>query len=345
MSRSVPSLLRSRPRRLAAGALVFLGLAGAVYGFWWHHMAGRVRAGLERWQEQAVAAGWRIGAGTVDVGGFPGAIRVTIAAPDVTDPAGNRWEGPPVTLSLPLFGLGRLHADAAGRHRVTLASGRSIPVTVSRAAIDAEIGWDGPGEVSIEAQGVSADTVTVALITLRGQAVRGRPAAGEAWDLSLTARELRLPDDLRLPFGTTVTSARVDALIEGAAVFRKGLSLTPQALASWRDAGGRVDLQEAEIVWPPLSLGGTGSLSLDARLQPVLKSDCTLRGLFPALDRLVGEGWMTPRDRALAGLVLGLLARPGRDGKPELQVPVSLSGGRLSVGSVPILTVPELTWK
>ena len=140
-----------------------------------------------------------------------------------------------------------------------------------------------------------------------------------ALDLTIKARDMVVPDRLALPLGNRIAEATLEARLMGA--------LPPgpvaQSLAAWRDGGGTVEVTRLRIVHGPLSLQGTGTMALDAELQPIGAFTVKIRGFVKTIGLLRQRGIMRSRDAITAQLVLGVLAKPAEDGgPPTLNLPL-----------------------
>jgi hypothetical protein len=314
----------------------------ACYGLWWRHLAGEIRQELAGFVTQRNAQGWTIGTGEVGITGFPFRLLVTVTAPSVVDPRGNRWEGPPIVVAVPPMAMTHPHIEASGSHRVQLRDMPPLTVTVGRASADLVIGTDGTGSATIGLADIGGDLITAGGLTVEVHRLVSGPVPHEraSWDADLRAERVTLLDDPGAPFGRQVEALHLHARLMGS--LRSG-ALT-DSLAGWRDDGGTVEIDSLALAWPPFGLSGKGTLALDRRLQPMLASQCTMSGLPEAVDALVRAGSVRPSDANMAKLVLGLLMKPGPDGVKVLDVPLSIQDSRLSIGPVALLKVPDVLW-
>ena len=117
-----------------------------------------------------------------------------------------------------------------------------------------------------------------------------------------------------------------------------------QTATAWMHAGGRLIVDQATLHWGSLDARGTGSGGLDATLQPFATGTLHLTGYAEAIDALARAGTITGNDARVATTLLGLLARPVADGPLAVDMPLTLQGGKLSMGMVPLLRLPTLVW-
>lgn len=328
-------------RLLFAGFVLLLVLLGG-YGLWWHSLTTRLRADLDHWVADRAAAGWKITTGAVAVGGFPLHVVMTLSAPGVEDPTGNAWQGPPLTVALPLLNPRHPHLDAPGRHVFTLNGIDPIDMSAAQASADLVIDDHGLGEASIDLGTASAKALRVDRVSLQLQHLADGKVAHDvsSWGLRLSLDNLVLPNDPRLLFGSLLPALRLEARLQGSL---SGGSVS-QILTAWRDDGGTVEVDSASVAWPPLALSGKGTLALDRDLQPMLASSCNIRGLFEAIDALTRSGVVRPKDAGMVKLVFGLMMKPDKNGAQALSVPVTIQNRVLSIGPAKLFELPVLTW-
>jgi hypothetical protein len=342
MSASSGRSRHPRPLRVLLAGFGILLVLAAGYALWWHHLAQTARSALDHWLAERAALGWRVSTGAVRVDGFPRRIVFSLPNPSVEDPTGNAWQGPPLTVVLPLFSPQRPHLEAPGAHIVTM-KGRA-PITLSAQSASADLLFDGhgPSEVSLALSAISAGLLNLDRLDLRWTRLADGPVAQDvaSWKLQLAMDNLRLPEDPRLIFGTLLPSLRLESHLQGSL---PGGSLD-QALTAWRDAGGTLEIDSLSVEWPPLALSGKGTLALDRDLQPMLASSCDVRGLFEAIDALVRGGIVRAKDAGMVKLVFGLLMKPDKSGAKTLSVPVTIQDHALSVGPAKLLDLPMVTW-
>ena len=143
------------------------------------------------------------------------------------------------------------------------------------------------------------------------------------------------------PMGQAVDLIDVAVAVKGA--IRGGPR--PQALAQWRDEGGTLEVERVELVWGALSGTANATMALDAAMQPMGSGTASIQGYGEIVDALVANGQMKPGDALLARLGLGVLAKPGRDGRPQLEGPITLQNSELRVAQIRVARLPRFTWE
>ncbi|HEY8612868.1 MAG TPA: DUF2125 domain-containing protein, partial [Roseomonas sp.] len=115
--------------------------------------------------------------------------------------------------------------------------------------------------------------------------------------------------------------------------------------ATWRDAGGTLELRQLDLEYGPATAQASATLALDDALQPMGAGTLKLTGAEAVLDALARDGLLTPRNASLARRVVSVLARPPSEGEPpQLEVPLTLEGRGLAVARIPVARMPALVW-
>ena len=117
------------------------------------------------------------------------------------------------------------------------------------------------------------------------------------------------------------------------------------AVAAWRDAGGRIELDNLRLNWGALDATATGTLALDQDLQPTGSFSGAIQGYDQILTALVQNGQMRASDAGLARIALTLLAKAGPDGKPEIRTAFTIQNGQMFLGPAKLGRLPHITWE
>src|SRR5229473_6806899 len=118
-----------------------------------------------------------------------------------------------------------------------------------------------------------------------------------------------------------------------------------RAAAAWRDAGGTLELDQVAARWGSLAITGSGTMALDASLQPMGAFSGAVEGYDELMAALVASGRMRAGDAQLARLALTMLAKAGRNGRPEIATSFTIQNGQMFLGPAKLGPVPRIKWE
>jgi hypothetical protein len=335
---------------LAAVPLVLL----AAHFAYWRLVQRQLASSYAAWADGARAAGWTVEAGSTVGGGWPLAaeLRVTnlvLSGGKAIVPGGIAWRSPLVTLRVGLQDPRALDVVAEGQQHVRLGSLPEIALTADQLQATLLLQSDAPPrDVDLLVNHLVADVmpkrgaagrVTIGL--LQGHADLNVPPGSSA-GFSSSAEAVELPEAVKWPLGSRISSVALDGAISGA--LGRGGSQAEWA-AAWRDSGGSLEVHRLAVGWGPLGVSATATLALDDQLQPMGAGTARLVGYAAALDALANNGTVSRSAVTAAKAVLSLLAPTPGDGEPsEVEVPLTLQYRTLSMRQVPLVRLPELDW-
>lgn len=334
-------------RRFVLPLFLLLLLAGGGYTAYWFILAHRIEAGLGPWADAQRAQGTTLAWQSVAMEGFPAAFRLrfTAASADgaksihytataplllaearVWDLRHWRLSAPNgASLSLPDELVGFAGADASGSASLDAAQGTRIGISAKQIA--------GSGL----AQGLQIAGAE-AQVDLPARAPASHTEPGLAVSIQLT--DLALPAPVR-PFGKDIETLSLAATLKGALPRGK----LRDALEAWRQNGGTIELTDGSLHWGALVANASGTLALDDKLQPIGALTATLENHDAIVDAAVASGNLRARDAGLLKIVLGLMAKPGADGRKQLTLPVSLQNDHVYLGPAEIAALPRFRWE
>jgi hypothetical protein len=241
----------------------------------------------------------------------------------------------------------------AGAHRIAWTRhGAPVRYRGSAEELTAEIVTDAGGrrQVWLDISGLvlkgESGELEIAVAEAHAEAWRTTSTSADhltaTAQVSLEASRLWLPRGLALPFGNRVGTIALKASLMGAIAPGR----LPDSLAAWRDSGGTLEVHQLAVTYGPLSGRLTGTLALDAALQPIGALTAKLGGFFEAVDGLRKAGLVGARQALMAKVVLGVLAkRPPGGGAATLNAPLTIQDRRLYVGPVDLAEVPAIRWR
>jgi hypothetical protein len=334
-------------------AVVVLALLAIAYVGAWFHLALQFRDGLLEWAEARRAEGLAVRHGTITLGGFPFLLRATVEQPALAapDPKDGSWQGEVAIVEAEPWRLDRLRVRSPGAH--TVAFGRDGRTETYRGRVrelTADMtfarGQATQADVRVAGLHLSGGRPPEEVSLANGRLRIERPSNGAAdhttatLEADLDAEDLRLPNPRVAPLGRDLARLRFSGSVLGP--IPPG-PLRP-ALMRWRDAGGTVKVARLETRYGPLAIGADGTAALDGAMQPIGAFTARIEGFIETIDALRERGLVRGRDALTAKIVLGALARRSGDGPPALTIAVTMQDGKLYVGPVALMDMPQIPW-
>lgn len=331
--------------KLFVGPVALIAILAIGYPVFWHVAATRLERAVLTWVDARRGDGWDVEHGKLETGGFPFELRITLPRPAVTaTPDGWRWQGRKAVLAFQPWDWRRIRVETHGRQawgvriggawrRFEADSARSVFIggigahgALSEGAVDfADLAIAGPDDARLFA---------AQALHLRFHRTK---AAGDASTVTnrvaLHLTQAEITERYRLPLGQTIARLDLDAAVHGGLPRNFG----PAGVEAWRRGGGSIDITASNLHWGPARARATGHVTLDESTRPDGALQTKLQGYDETLAALEKAGLIRPRDAATARIALGLLARPGPDGRKVVLLPVSARAGTLYLGPVRVL--------
>lgn len=356
--------LPASPRRLFRRTALGLGLALAVllvaHGLAWHWMTGVIAVGFSDWTTMRRAQGWEVEHGLPRRGGWPFAARLTvpglrIAGRSAAFPDGFELDASRVVLRVAPPRLDRLVLTTPDELRLRLGD-TDILLGAERleAALLLEPGLP-PRMMDLLAERLRALTPdgpfeaerVAATLSARGGA--GEPDPPVVLDAA--AQGVTLPPAPASPalaaFGRHVEQVRLHATLTSPLLLQGAWPAygPTAAAAAWRDAGGAVELRRVALRWGTLVGEGEMRLALDPALQPAGAGTLRLSDAPAALESMAAAGVITRGAARTAQGLATLMARvPEGGGAPQVELPVTIAGGTVTLARVPLLRLAPFVW-
>ena len=322
----------------AIALLLIIGWSAA-----WLWASGQTRTRMDRAVSRLEQAGYQIGWGAREIGGYPFRLDVTLTDFEAREPSGWALKVPTLEAESYLHAPGHWLVAAPGG--LTFVRPEAGPVRVSGKLIRASLSGLKRRPPNFDFEGV-------------GLAFQPAPGA-QAFSLSAAERvELHLrqgPDDQGGVFAEVANGrARLAGLFARIAgdkpisiVWNSTLSKMhaftgrdwPDAVRHWVDAGGEMTVRQAGVTAGEALIGsnsGTLTVGSDGRLRGVL--DVSLRQAPRALGAM-GESGVLPRETAQAAAAVAQ-AREGAD--QQAHATLDFQAGRTTLGPVAIGPAPRI---
>jgi hypothetical protein len=338
-----------KPLLIAALAAAFVA---ASYTGVWFYARGVALAAIANWVAQQRQAGYRIDHGPPRTGGFPFVVQITVDVVSAA-PADERWRWRAAGLGVEIrpWNFRRVRLEALGAQRFMFRrDGAAI-----RIALDA-------AETVAVATIAPSGRVAGATLRIREARLSSDVGAFQAAEFWLEAAVADPPPSAHTQASLTVSLAAVDAVLPAAFEGALGREIETlrgdfkvmgaisggplrAAVEAWRVDGGTVEIEWLHVTWGPVDLRAKGTVALDAEHRPLGALSADIRGHAAALDALRGASVVSGTTATLAKIGLALLARtPPDGGAPVLSLPVTAQAGKLYLGPIKILNLPEIPW-
>jgi hypothetical protein len=336
-----------RARIFVAIALVLVLLGG--YTAYWFYVAAQLDKGVDDWVAFQRQRGLTVEFERTRIDGFPLAFRTTFRQPHLAGAIAGQsfdWRGPDVEGRVSPIDLHAMTFSGPGHHAIDLGAG---PATVDAKDLTARLGLDNLGQVS---------ALAVQFADLKATLPDGKAVAAASGDASLNVAPPPKADsdpllqfaasakDLKLPEGTILLTADPlgEARIAGTVKGPMPMAPLRQALASWRDAGGTVEVTDFALAQATLALSGSATVALDENLQPIVAANLKARGLAATIDLLASQRRIYPEDALKMKLFVKGAERDAPGGYKEVATGLTIQGGYLAWGPFKLARVPPIEW-
>jgi hypothetical protein len=117
-----------------------------------------------------------------------------------------------------------------------------------------------------------------------------------------------------------------------------------QALASWRDAGGIVEISAFSAAQDPLAVSGSATIALDADLQPIIAANLAAKGLGPTVDLLAQQKRIAGNDVMKAKLFIAATEQNAPEGGKQVTSGLTIQNGFLYLGPFKVARIAKIEW-
>ncbi|NKB58236.1 MAG: DUF2125 domain-containing protein [Alphaproteobacteria bacterium] len=338
-------------RKSAIALVLILIVCGGAYSGYWLYARQVASDIIADWTEARRVEGYQIAYDPPELNGYPFLIRAVLQKPRLRRNA-FEWRAEQLGIEFQPWNFQRIRMDVEGRQWLTLSDDqRTIILNPKEAALVARFSDTGRiakatlllRDLEIS-QAENTDLSRVAEIWLEAVAAQEPPKRhiDRNFTLSLSAAEIVLPEAANGPLGRDVSKLRADLQLNGALTD----GAFEEALETWRQSGGTLDVDWFHLAWGELDLRAKGTVALDAEARPLGAFSTDIRGHSQALDALVDRALLERKTATLAKVALSLLAKtPPEGGAPVLTVPVTAQDGRLYAGPIKILDLAPIRFQ
>ncbi|HVJ39878.1 MAG TPA: DUF2125 domain-containing protein [Dongiaceae bacterium] len=352
---------------LAAILAVALTLGG--YTVYWQQVAKQLQAGVEQWAAEQRSAGATIDFKWDGISGFPFAFTADFTGVSILGRLGATALSArtdhlqlnmspidlqrvrllcdsPLTVIIPGLSLGQ--AGAADGD----ATATGTRLTLDQADGSIQLRNGNPAGVTIDVNRGKLDNGQDVLsaaslhVDVQLPPTPPRDFKDPAAMFAIAASNVALPADMPQLLPGPITQFDITGTIKGPLLPPGGTP--PQDLASalsqWSTPGGDIELSRFDYAQGPVAMTGTGTLALDANLQPVGAGTITATGLGDLIDLLAARGAIHHKDAGIAKAVIEGLQKPGANGRPEVTIGLTIQDRVVSFGFAKLFKLPPINW-
>ena len=347
------TLPRRSRRRIFIPTILLLVIAAAWSVFWWY-AAGKAEQVWNNVVARQAERGVLITCKDRAFGGFPFRFEVRCEAPNVEMTRDERKSvvtAAAFRLVAQIYQPNKLIVEVDGPMVVTNPDGQTVEASWKSAQGSLSVWTDGPQDLRLVVDGLDAvmtqDGERRPLVqTARLEAYARRSATANAapgsYDLNSTVTAQALPEVDLLLGEATPAKGQLEGMITGLIDWRPKPG--PQFLRDWAAAGGVLHIDSARLDRGPTSLIVAGNLAADDEGRANGK-DLTVKisGVKELSDTIKRSGLAPANLANFLGVGLAIAGKPGNiDGKPAVEVPITLSKGKVGVGGIALVAVPRL---
>ena len=350
---SEQSLLQSSPgvsgywrKRAIICILVLLAGLGGYSGWWWL-AAAQLEKGIQGWIDMRRAEGVVVGYESLQINGFPQLIRVRVQKPKAEPIKGDFWSWQGNTLSFQArpWNFSRVSYDLSGPQSGNLLlKGKIEPFTFRAKTLAGDVTLKKGRLNTVRSQGkdivfqLSNYEDVIAISDIETTLAQ---SDNHLINLDTRLRDLRISQLSEFPLGERVRHLRVKAALPGWLPRNRNID----ALARWRDEGGKIDITSLDLGYGAVQVTGDGSFVLDSTLQPAGNFSARVVGISGALDAVQQNGLIGPRDAMAVKLAVGVLSKtPEGGGDRYLDVPVKIQNRTVQIGPFKLKPFPAINW-
>lgn len=329
-------------RRVVWSGLALLVLLGGYCAAWWYvseRSRALIIAGIDGLPTDRVT----ISPGEMRRGGFPFAVRWTVAGPkvdalwalgNVSTQAGSLslwieiWAPSKVRFHIDQLGSAARHGPTGRAWRLGLASLSGTLETSERGTFDIQYGATDLiiDEVDFDNTSIRINHVGEAL-TARGAGAQSAPDKPSTHAATIQIDGIKIPASIGI---LGAESGRAQARL----TLRGGIGDgSIEDLVAWRDASGVLEIETLDIDWAPVDLEFQATIALDEQLRLLGAGTADIRGLANLINKLVDRGDIKRSEATVTKLALALLTRPAKDGGDAVvRLPLTAQNGTLRAG-------------
>ena len=338
--------------RLIHAFLLCCGLILTGYSLFWLYAANRSESELAAFFDQLEQQGFHIAAAEPGLSGFPFEISIQFDGLEITNPRDQwQWIGQDLTVNATPWQLNRLHIHPNGIQQISiLTPDERIRLTLQASDSKITLGRDEEkgNFASVTAKGLEISdqdhryNFGFSQLTFTGsmQDPHDTDLHMNGLKLSLSASGIRLSEQSQLPLGPMIAALDFEISMPSGVP----LNTSEEALDSWQQAGGTLEIENFMIQWGQLSGHFSGALALDDSHRPDGILQAELANLPQTLLGFAEQGLLDRKQAGIAAAAIQFFSvKINSQGQPVITLPIHLTQGGVMLGPVRLAVMPSLS--
>jgi hypothetical protein len=298
-------------------SITFLFLMLSGYSLYWYLVAGKIINSIEEKKGEYLIEGYRIETSSINISGFPFWFNTIINEPSISrfnETLSWSWRGPKLIISSRPWQLQKIEVKLSGRYIATLKTQRrSLDTDLTIGNSNIFLKWN-----------TNSNFPTKARVKIKDVLFSTTPILG-------LGRKTK-----NLDFQIEATGSPPN-------------SFASSKLASWRNQGGVLKIQNIFFEHGPIEIRGDGTLALNKELQPLAAFSFEVSGYLELIDRLQLSRLISLNEARLARAILSMLTvskknEENKKSKKKVKFPLTIQDGYLYVGPLSLGRIPEFHW-
>jgi len=350
--------------RILSISILSLAILIGGYVYWWNFIADQALVEFEKWKQQQRANQIEVTHAPLSVEGFP--YRIHLSAKFFALQKNNQTGQQPPKLTLTeawaivepwnfrhvIFGTeGKINItsdapnqtysfDLIAEKAVGSASFKST-TELEKLAIDLvkpEFTSSNYGKGSADRVQLHLKQTQEKINEIGTNAPKSTYKDSEIWHVAVRGNQLTI-DQLR----NSVLGAQIEELsllLETEATIKD--FTTVDDLKKWRDRGGALEIQQANLKWNDSHFEGEGTLTLDEKNYPLGAFSTKIHGYNALVSTIAKAKNMTPKATQTTIYALNMLAKADEQGNRYVELPLSLQEGAAYIGPLKLFKLEPL---
>ncbi|WP_421782947.1 DUF2125 domain-containing protein [Kiloniella litopenaei] len=324
--------------------VLFIGFSVAFW-FW---AANQMETSLNRWSEKQRSRGFEISHGPLSISGFPFLVQADLKDPQIKSPDGWHWQTPRLSAEATPWSPLSMTVDLSTEHIIDGLPNNHPAITIksSYAKSTAQLTLEGEllnarlqaDKLVVTRESHHPLTITTLDTTLGPLKPASTQNPLQEFNILIKAQDINHPELDKTPLKGPITQLNIDGTLYGAIPKAK----LKKALHIWRDTGGFLSLHDMSLRWGPLLMDAKGKMTVDSLLRPSGQLDSRIEGAGAVVKKLEKTGLINKGQSFGIKLSLAALGKTNERGRHEINVPLVMQDGWLSIGPVTLLRLPPV---